>query len=76
MSSLFKSLLTALLVGFILSRAARVVNDHGYRNGLATLFDKRMELLGWISMGFLSTKMCAESTPTLALIVASIALAG
>jgi hypothetical protein len=76
MSSLLKLVLTAVLVGFILSRATRTLNDHGYHNALATLFDKRMKLLGWMSMCFLPAIMCAESTPTLAFIVSSIAFAG
>jgi hypothetical protein len=76
MSALLKLLLTALLMGFILSRTIRILNDYGYYNDLAALFDKRMQLLGWIVMSFLSAKMCADSTPTLALIVTSIALAG
>jgi hypothetical protein len=76
MSSSLKLVLTAVLVGFILSRATRTLKDHGYHNALATLFDKRMELLGWIFMSFLSAKMCAESTPTLAFIVSFIALIG
>jgi hypothetical protein len=76
MSSLLKLLLAALLIGFILSRAIRPLNDHGYHNALATLSDKRMKLFGWIFMGFLSAKMCGESTPTLAFIVSSIALTG
>jgi hypothetical protein len=75
-SSLLKLLLAALLIGFILSRAIRTLNDHGYHNALATLSDKRMKLFGWIFMGFLSAKMCGESTPTLAFIVSSIALTG
>ncbi|KAI4846914.1 hypothetical protein E4T44_04801 [Aureobasidium sp. EXF-8845] len=76
MSSLLRLLLAALLIGFILSRTTRTLNNHGYHNALATLSDKRMEILGWIFMSFLSAKMCAESTPTLAFIVSSIALAG
>jgi len=65
-----------LSVGSMLSQATRPPNDHGYHNALTPFFDKRMEVLSWIFMGFLSSKICEGSSPVLASTLASVALIG
>ncbi|KAI4728318.1 hypothetical protein E4T49_03965 [Aureobasidium sp. EXF-10728] len=63
------SLLTALFGGIVLSRATRSLNHYGYHNDMAVLFNKSVEMVSWVLVGFLSGKICEESTPRLASIL-------
>lgn len=66
----------ALLGGVVLSEAVRLLNHHGYHNNLSKILEKRAELVACILMSYLTSKICEESSPTIASIMLYVVFAG